>query len=132
MAPLRSAAIPTTPVTTLLATASRRDSSTAAAAEWACCVLAANGNVAAPPTSVMNSRRFIGCSSPGKRRECNLASVARGYHGGLWRSMVLAPDVETYSCVVVAGLLLASGKGHQSNARVGCFMSTPQVQGDRQ
>jgi hypothetical protein len=34
---------------------------------------------------------------PGKRRECNLAGVARGYHGGGWRSIVLALGAETYS-----------------------------------
>jgi hypothetical protein len=58
--------------------------------------------------------------------------VARGYHGGAWRSIALAPGAETYSYAHVPSLLLASGKGHQSNARLGCFRCTPQVQGNRQ
>src|SRR5262249_30180726 len=43
--------------------------------DWGCWASAANGKAAAPPTSVMNSRRFIASSSP-LARERNLADFS--------------------------------------------------------
>src|SRR5215831_14085611 len=59
---LRSAAITTTPTTSLRSTA-RLIASSIAREDWGCCALATNGRAAAPPTRLMNSRRFIGSFS---------------------------------------------------------------------
>src|SRR6516225_11461959 len=62
MIPLRSAAITTTPTTSLRSTA-RLIASSMAGEDRGCCALATNGKAAAPPRRVMNSRRFIGSFS---------------------------------------------------------------------
>src|SRR5215471_6828930 len=77
MTRLRSAAITTTPATSLRATASRIASSIADG--WNGCAPAANGKAATLPQRVMNSRRFIGSSSLW-HREGSLADAERRYH----------------------------------------------------
>src|SRR5215475_8664602 len=83
MTRLRSAAITTTPATSLRATASRIASSIADG--WNCCAPAANGKAATLPQRVMNSRRFIGSSSLW-HREGSLAEAERRYHAEAPRS----------------------------------------------
>src|SRR5262252_2862980 len=83
MTRLRSAAITTTPATSLRATASRIASSIADG--WNCCAPAANGKAATLPQRVMNSRRFIGSSSLW-HREGSLAEAERRYHAEVRRS----------------------------------------------
>src|SRR5260370_40416765 len=88
MMPLRSAAITTTPATSLRATAPRIASSMAED-DWGCWALAANGKAAKPPTSVMNSRRFIGSSSPLAPRAQSRGLKRLRYHGDTPRSTTL-------------------------------------------
>src|SRR5512136_1603198 len=77
---LRSAAMTTTPATSLRSTAPRMASSMAED-DWDCCALAANGKAAAPPMKVMNSRRFIGPSSRLVREGETSQTQRRRYHG---------------------------------------------------
>src|SRR5215470_17082402 len=83
--PLRSAAMTTTPATSLRATPPRIASSMAED-DWGCWALAANGKAATPPTSVMNSRRFIGSSSPLAPRAQSRGLMRSRYHGDTPRS----------------------------------------------
>src|SRR5215471_11141793 len=71
---LRSAAITTTPTTSLRSIA-RFIASSMAGEDWGCCALATNGRAAAPPTRVMNSRRFIGSFSRLMPQGVSLAST---------------------------------------------------------
>src|SRR5260370_29518791 len=54
--------------------------------EWGGWELAANGKAATPPTSVMNSRRFIGSSSPLAPRAQSRGLKRSRYHGDTPRS----------------------------------------------
>src|SRR5260370_34164884 len=89
MMPLRSAAMTTTPATSLRATALRIASSMVED-DWGCWALAANGKAATPPTSVMNSRRFIGSSSPLAPQAQSRGLKPSRYHGDTPRSTTLA------------------------------------------
>lgn len=87
MMPLRSAAMATTPATSLRATpACRASSMTADGLD--CWALAANGNAAAPPTSEMNSRRFIGSFLPFDAASTISRILPAPYHCGARRRKI--------------------------------------------